>query len=91
MAITTKNQKIFTYVLSASTLTIMKEDGLTAISLQLTAGAGSYSGTRAIGAVNSTPIPLAVNTPVTITSEQTKYIDELIIDASAGTIEIIGR
>lgn len=91
MAITTKNQKIFTNVLSASTLTIMESDGLTAVSLQLTAGAGSYSGTRTVSGVASTPIPLALNTPVTITSEQTKFIDDLLIDGSAGTIEIIGR
>jgi hypothetical protein len=86
-----KKQKLFTYVLSGTTLTITEEEGITAIALKLTAGAGTYQGTKALKSVNSTTIPLVVGEPVTISSEQTKYIDELIIDGSAGTIEIIAR
>lgn len=86
-----KKQKLFTYVLTASTLTILESYGVTAVALKLTAGAGSYSGTKSLGAINSVAIPLVVNEAVTLTSEQTKYIDELLIDASAGTIEIIAR
>jgi hypothetical protein len=86
-----KKQKLFTYVLTASTLTILESYGVTAVALKLTAGAGSYLGTKSLGAINSVAIPLVVDEAVTLTSEQTKYIDELLIDASAGTIEIIAR
>jgi hypothetical protein len=86
-----KKQKMFTYVLSGTTLTITEDDGITAIALKLTAGTGTYEGTKQLKAVASAPISLVVNEPVTISSEQTKYIDELIIDASGGTIEIIAR
>ena len=86
-----KKQKLFTYVLSSSTLNIVESYGVTAVALKLTSGAGSYSGTKSLGAINSIAIPLAVNEAVTLTSEQTKYIDELLIDASSGVIEIIAR
>jgi hypothetical protein len=86
-----KKQKLFTYVLTANTLSIIESYGLTAIALKLTAGAGSYLGTKSIGTINSSAIPLVVNEAVTLSSEQSKYIDELLIDASAGVIEIIAR
>jgi hypothetical protein len=86
-----KKQPIFTYVLSAGTLTINEEFGITAVALKLTAGAGTYSGTKPLGAISSAPIPLVVGEPITISSEQSKYISEFIIDATAGTIEIIAR
>ena len=86
-----KKQKLFTYVLTANTLNIVESYGVTAVALKLTAGAGSYLGTKSLGAINSVAIPLVVNEAVTLTSEQTKYIDELLIDASAGVIEIIAR
>lgn len=86
-----KKQNLFTYVLTNDTLTVIEEYGITAIALKLTAGAGSYSGTKKLGTLSSAAIPLVVDEAVTLTSEQSKYIDELIIDGSAGTIEIIAR
>lgn len=86
-----KKQQMFTYVLSGTTLTINEEDGITAIALKLTAGAGTYEGTKQLKTVASAPISLVVNESVTISSEQTKYISELTINATAGTIEIIAR
>lgn len=86
-----KKQNLFTYVLTNDTLTIIESFGLTAIALKLTAGAGSYLGTKKLGDLSSSAIPLIINEAVTLTSDQTKYIDELIIDGSAGTIEIIAR
>jgi hypothetical protein len=87
-----KKQQLFTYVLSGGTLTINEEYGITALALRLTAGAGSYEGTKKLGGlISSTPIPLVANEPVTVSSEQSKYISELIIDATGGTIEIIAR
>lgn len=86
-----KKQAIFTYTLAGTTLTISESDGITCVALKLTVGAGTYQGNKKIGGIDSTPTALVVNEPVTISSEQTKYIDNLIIDASAGTIEIIAR
>ena len=86
-----KKQNIFTYTLTGTTLTINETDGITAVSLLLTAGAGTYLGSKRIGGIISNPIALVVNQGVTITAEQTKYIDNLVIDGSGGTIEIIAR
>jgi len=86
-----KKQAIFTYTLTNNTLTINEADGITCVAIKLVAGAGSYKGTKRIGSIDSTATSLVLNKPVTISSEQTKYIDSLIIDASAGTIEIIAR
>ena len=86
-----KSQEIFTYVLNGSTLTITQDYGLTAVALLLKSGYGSYTGNRTIGSIASAPIPLGINIPLTITSLQSKYIDELLIDGSGGIIEIIGR
>lgn len=90
-----KKQSIFTYELTGGTLTINEEDGITAVALLLTNGAGSYQGNGKLvsgaSVVNSIANTLAIDFPVTITSEQTKYIDELTIDATAGTIQIIAR
>jgi hypothetical protein len=86
-----KKQDIFTFQLTSGTLTIDEEDGITAVALLLTAGAGSYTGTKTVNGVVSAAVPLAVDFPITITSEQTKYISDLTIDASAGTIQIIAR
>ena len=86
-----KKQAIFTYTLTNSTLTINENDGITAVALKLTSGAGSYRGNKKIGNVDSSATSLVVDNPVTITSEQSKYIDELVIDCTGGVIEIIAR
>ena len=86
-----KSQAIFTYTLTNSTLTINATDGVTCVAILLTAGVGTYRGNKRIGSLDSTATSLVVGTPVTISSEQSKYIDSLLIDGSAGTIEIIAR
>ena len=91
-----KEQDIFTTVVVAGTLTITQDMGITVVAMKLMSGSGSYSGNKRLSDgvgtdVPSTPIPLAVGDPVTISSEQTKYIDNLIIDGSAGQIQVIAR
>ena len=86
-----KKQVIFTYTLTGDTLIINEEDGITCVAIKLIAGAGTYQGNKKINNVDSTATSLILNDPVTINSEQTKYIDNLIIDATAGTIVIIAR
>lgn len=87
-----KKQQIFTTVLTNGILTIEESFGVTVVAIKLTAGAGFYKGTKKLGDVDSTQIDLVVDKPVTISSEQTKYIDGLIIDCQGGgVIEIIAR
>lgn len=86
-----KGQQVFTTTLVGTTLIIKAEYGITVVAMKLTAGAGSYKGTKSLGVIPSTANPLAVDKSVTISSEISKYLDEVIIDATAGTIEIIAR
>jgi hypothetical protein len=86
-----KKQAIFTYVLSGNKLIINEADGVTAVAMKLLSGTGTYQGTKKIGTIDSTATPLVVNNGVTVTTEQTKYIDSFTIDASGGSIEIIAR
>jgi hypothetical protein len=86
-------QKIFTNVLTNGLITIQEEYGVAVVAIKLISGVGFYQGTKSLGgAIPSTPIPLAVEKPVTISADSTKYIDGLIIDCQAGgVIEIIAR
>lgn len=86
-----KKQAIFTYTLTGSILTINETDGVTAVAMKLLSGAATYSGTKKIGSIASTPTSLVVDKSVTVTSEQTKYIDSFTIDAGGGSVEIIAR
>ena len=86
-----KSQAIFTYTLTAGALVINVADGITAVAMKLTSGTGTFKGTKKIGTVDSTATSLIANDPVTVSAEQTKYLDQFTIDASAGVIEIIAR
>lgn len=87
-----KKQPIFTTTLTNGVLLINESDGVTAVSMLLTAGVGFYNGSKKIGAVASSNNNLAVGTPVNITVEQSKYIDSFTIDCTGGgVIEIIAR
>lgn len=86
-----KAQRIFTYTLTGGIFVIKEADGVTAVAMRLVSGAGTYKGTKTIGSIDSTPTSLAVDKAVTITSEETKYLDEFTIDATAGVVEIIAR
>ena len=85
-----KKQAIFTYVLTGASFTINEEDGITAVAMKLLSGTGTYLGSKTVNGILSTASPLVVDKGVTVTSEQTKYIDSLVIVAG-GSIEIIAR
>lgn len=86
-----KKQGIFTGVITNTTLVINEEYGVTEVVVMLISGTGFIRGSKSIGTTVSTDMPLAVNVPKTITSEQSKYIDSLIINCAAGSIEVIAR
>jgi precorrin-4 methylase len=86
------SSKIFTYTLTSDTLVIQPEYGLKAVSVKLTSGTGSILGTMRVGNLSSSAIPLTVGEGVTINSDEASgVIQDLTIDASSGTILIIGR
>ncbi len=84
-------QNIFTSILDNSTLLIKEEYGVTAVALKLTAGTASYIGSKRLGAVASVAIPLEVDKPVTVSAETGRFIDDFLIDATGGVLEIIAR
>lgn len=84
-------ENIFTYVLTGGVLNINSEYGVKVVAMKLTAGAGTFSGTMKLGSVNSAPINLVVNQPVTVDAGN-GYIDSFTIDClGGGTVEIIAR
>lgn len=86
--------KIWTYVLVNSTITISPSVGLNfrVVSFVLRSGSGSFSGALNMGAgLDSAPIPLIEDEPVTIGTDSTNSLDGLIISAVGGVVDIIGR
>ena len=82
--------KIFTHVLTNSSVTFNADDGIKSVALKLVSGAGFFQGTKAVGTLSSAPIPLAVNDPVTISDDN--VISNLIVDCTGGgVIYIIAR
>lgn len=86
-----KSQQIFTFTLTNGTLNITEGDGVTAVAIKLLSGTGTYKGTKSVGGQSSTATSIAVGDSVTVSSEQTKFIQNLVIDCSAGVAEIIAR
>ena len=87
-----KRQQIFTTVLTNDVLLIQEEYGVSAVAIKLVCGKGFYIGNKSLGLIVSTQIDLVVGQSVTISTEQTKYVDMLSIDCQAGgVIEVIAR
>ena len=87
-----RNQQIYTTVLTNSTFTFTADMSIQTISLNLASGVGQFSGSLSIGVLNSTPITLTVNQPVTISSDSGYPLDGIVIDCTAGgVINIMAR
>lgn len=90
-----RGQKIFTTVLSGSSITLTSEMGLTSVSIVLISGAGSYTGdlnvSDNITAIISSPIDLIINQAINVSSDSGLPLDGVTIDASAGVVNIMGR
>ena len=83
-------ENVGTYVLSADTLTILAEMGVTSISVLLVSGAVTVKGSLALGNRQSDPISLSSGTPLNVSFQFP--IDGYVIDASAGeALIIVGR
>jgi hypothetical protein len=84
------NQKIWTYELSAGSITIDSSYGLVILSFTLISGLGTYTGSALANGVASTPVNLALGQAVTISSDGTLPIDGFTINTT-GVIAIIGK
>lgn len=85
------SQKIWTYELVNNTMSIDTTFGLTILSLVLTAGAGTVTGSYSADGYAPSPIPLVVGQPITISSDGNNLLGDFFIDATAGNISIMGK
>lgn len=84
--------KTWTYNLVNSTLIIDETFGLTNLSILLTSGTGSVTGSLASGGLQSQPLSLTVGQPLNISSgSSSQIILGALTITTTGTIEIIGR
>ena len=84
--------KTWTYNLVNSTIVIDENYGLTSLSILLTSGSGSVTGSLSANGIASQPLALTVGQPLNISSGLSSQIilGALTITAN-GTIEIIGK
>jgi hypothetical protein len=83
------DDNIFTYTLTGSVLTLIPDYGVKSIAFNLLGGVVTVVGTMRLGAINSTPLTLIDSKPMTISDDN--IISSLVIDATAGSVEIIAR
>lgn len=83
-------QNLWTYQLSNSTITIDDTYGLTAVSLVLNSGTGTFQGGANLNnGIGSLPIDLVIGQPVTIPSNSGTPLNNLEI-TTTGVLAIIG-
>jgi hypothetical protein len=84
--------KTWTYNLVNNTLIIDETFGLTNLSILLTSGTGSVTGSLASGGLPSQPLALTIGQPLNISSgSSSQIILGTLTVTTGGTIEIIGR
>lgn len=83
-------QKIWTYELNNSSITIDRTFGLTIVSFTLISGAGFYQGTSLANGIASTPVNLVVGQAVTICSDSNNPLDQFLI-STTGVVALIGK
>lgn len=83
-------QEFWTYELSADTITITQDMGLTALSFVLVSGNGTYQGSAKAGSIVSTPISMTQGQPITITTDSNNPISNWTITTD-GVVSIIGK
>ena len=85
------SSKIFTKVLSGTSLLITSDFGLRSVSVVLVSGTGSVTGNLRVDGLTNDPIPLVVGQSVTFGVEGNQILDGLTIDARDGEINIIAK
>jgi hypothetical protein len=85
------SQKIWTYELVNNSITIDETFGLTIVSIVLTAGAATVLGSYQANGLPPAPIPLVVGQPITISSDGNNLLDNFVVDATLGTVSLMGK
>jgi hypothetical protein len=85
------NSKIFTKVLSGTSLLIISNYGLRSVSVVLVSGTGSVTGDLLVDGLTNDPIPLVVGQSVTVSVEGSQILDGLTVNATSGVINIIAK
>lgn len=84
------NQRIWTTTVTSTIQVINEAAGLLTITLVLISGTGTF-----IGDLNnpsaSTALALTVGLPITINSKSNNALDGITIDATSGSVQIIGQ
>lgn len=92
MAIAQTFQQIWSHELTAasSPLVIDSTFGLTTLSIVLTAGAGTFTGTLTSGGTPSSAITLVIGESITVSGGGGFLLDGITI-TTTGTVSILGR
>jgi hypothetical protein len=85
------NLKIFTKVLSGTSLLIDGNYGLRSVSVVLVSGTGSVTGDLLVDGLTNDPIPLVVGQSVTFSVEGSQILDGLTVNATGGVINVIAK
>lgn len=86
-----RTQSFWTYQVTNDSLTIDESLGLGVVSIMLTSGTASVSGSVNVGDYPSQNLALSIGLPITFGGVSPVPIDGLTIDASSGTVYLIGR
>lgn len=86
------SQKVWTYELNGSDITIDESYGLIVLSIVLTSGKGYFRGSGLANGIPSQDVPLVVGQPVTISSSSSSTVlDDFYINSTLGTVSILGK
>jgi len=86
------NTQIFSYEVVNATFTITKAMSLRAVSVLLINGNGNVKGDLKVVTIDSIPLTLPTDTPVTFTAGDVGVLEGITIDTtSIGTVQIIGK
>lgn len=83
-------QGVWTYELTAPSITIDESFRLVILSITLNSGTGTIQGNLKRGGINSTTIPLTIGQPVTISSDGINPLDNYVI-TTTGSVSLIGK
>jgi|LakMenEpi03Aug12_release.lakeMendotaPanAssembly.Ray.scaffolds.fasta_scaffold1888205_2 hypothetical protein len=86
-----RTQEFWTYQVSNSTLLIDETFGLGMISIMLTSGTATVSGSVNAGGLPSSNLALTIGLPITFGGNQINPISGITIAANSGSVYLIGR
>ena len=84
-------QKTWTYKISASSLTITKDFGLTKLSIVLQTGTGTLLGSELCNGVASVPIDLVVGQPILVLGDTSGVPISDYTITTTGIVALIGQ